>query len=114
MGWLATGLIAGAFLFGVLVGVLVIGLCQMVEPREREDLPAQLEQDRIQTVGDVEICTSCSQAIARPFLCDAVEMRRDGGQGGPSESAWTRCPPDTTSSADGWPSGVHGRSRLPA
>ena len=49
MGWLAIGLIAGAFLFGVLVGVLVLGLCQMARaPRERGDLPVQLEQDRTQ------------------------------------------------------------------
>ena len=49
MGWLAIGLIAGAFLFGVLVGVLVLGLCQMVRvARERGDLQAQLEQDRTQ------------------------------------------------------------------
>ena len=64
MGWLAIGVIAATF-FGVLVGVLVIGLCQTArEPRERGDLPAQLEQDRTQqpgnaihrqTVGDVEI-----------------------------------------------------------
>ena len=45
MGWLAIVFVAGAFLFGVLVGVLVIGLCQMArEPLERGDLPAQLEQ----------------------------------------------------------------------
>ena len=48
MGWLAIGLIAGG-LFGATVGVLVIELCQMArEPRERGDLPAQLEQDRTQ------------------------------------------------------------------
>ena len=35
MGWLAIGVIAGTF-FGVLVGVLVIGLCQTArEPGER-------------------------------------------------------------------------------
>jgi hypothetical protein len=45
MGWLAIGVIAGTF-FGVLVGVLVIGLCQMArEPRERGDLLAQPERD---------------------------------------------------------------------
>ena len=49
MGWLTIGFIAGAFLFGVLVGALVIGLCQMARaPCEREDLPAQLEQVRTQ------------------------------------------------------------------
>ena len=64
MGWLPIGLIAGGLL-GATVGVLVKELCQMArEPRERGDLPAQLEQDRTQqpvnaihrqTVGDVEI-----------------------------------------------------------
>ena len=64
MGWLAIGLIAGTF-FGVLVGVLVIGLSQIArEPRERGDLLAQVERDRTQqpgnairrqTVSDVEI-----------------------------------------------------------
>jgi uncharacterized membrane protein len=35
MGWLAIGVIAGTF-FGVLVGVLVIGLCRTArEPGER-------------------------------------------------------------------------------
>jgi len=64
MGWLAIGLIAGTF-FGVLVGVLVIGLGQIArEPRERGDLLSQFEPDRTeqpgdaihrQEVGDVEI-----------------------------------------------------------
>jgi len=45
MGWLAIGLIAGAFLFGVLAGALVLGLCQMARvPRERGALPAQLDK----------------------------------------------------------------------
>ena len=52
MGWLAIGLIAGTF-FGVLVGVLVIGLGQIArEPRERGELLAQLEPDRTQQPGD--------------------------------------------------------------
>jgi hypothetical protein len=52
MGWLAIGLIAGTF-FGVLVGVLVIGLGQIArEPRERGDLLVQLEPDRTQQLGD--------------------------------------------------------------
>jgi len=52
MGWLVIGVTAGTF-FGVLVGVLVIGFCQTVrEPRERGDLPAQLEQDRTQQPGN--------------------------------------------------------------
>ena len=47
MGWLAIGLIAGT-VFGVLVGVLMIGFCKIArEPREREDLLAQLERDRL-------------------------------------------------------------------
>jgi len=64
MGWLAIGLIAGT-VFGVLVGLLMIGFCKIArEPREREDLLAQLERDRSQqpgnaihrqTVGEVEI-----------------------------------------------------------
>ena len=52
MGWLAIGFIAGAFVFGVLVGVLVIGLCQMVEPRERGDLLADLGRDRTPQPGN--------------------------------------------------------------
>lgn len=52
MGWLAIGLIAGTF-FGVLVGVLVIGLGQVArEPRERGDLLMQLDPDRTQQPGD--------------------------------------------------------------
>ena len=31
MGWLAIVFVVGAFLFGVLVGVLAIGLCQIAE-----------------------------------------------------------------------------------
>ena len=52
MDWLAIGLIAGTF-FGVLVGVLVIGLCQIArESRERVDLLAQLDRDRTQQPGN--------------------------------------------------------------
>jgi len=52
LGWLAIGLIAGTF-FGVLVGVLVIGLGQVArEPRERGDLLMQLDPDRTQQPGD--------------------------------------------------------------
>jgi len=52
MGWLAIGLIAGTF-FGVLVGVLVIGLGQVArEPRERGDLLVQLDPDRTQQPAD--------------------------------------------------------------
>ena len=59
MGWLAIGFIAGAFLFGMLVGVLVIGLCQMVEPRKRGGLLARLDpttghRDPSATVSDLE------------------------------------------------------------
>ena len=52
MGWLAIGLIAGT-VFGVLVGVLMIGFCKIArEPRERADLLAQLERDRSQQPGN--------------------------------------------------------------
>ena len=59
MGWLAIGLVAGAFLFGMWVGVLVIGLGQMVEPRARGDLLAPLDpttghRDLSPTVSDLE------------------------------------------------------------